>query len=81
MKKKTVAKKATKKAAAKKVVSELSAVNGIGPKYQAVLQEGGVKTLKKLGSMSQASFDKKFPDLAARCAKNEWISKAKKLAS
>jgi predicted flap endonuclease-1-like 5' DNA nuclease len=62
-------------------ITDVSLIDGIGPKISALLEEAGITTLQQIAAMSEAeitALDEKL-DLKGRSQREEWIAQAQEL--
>lgn len=62
-------------------ISDVSLIDGIGPKITALLEEAGITTLQQIAAMSEddiSALDEKL-DLRGRSAREDWIVQAQEL--
>jgi predicted flap endonuclease-1-like 5' DNA nuclease len=62
-------------------ISDVSLIDGIGPKISALLEEAGITTLQQIANMSEddiSALDEKL-DLRGRSQREEWIAQAQEL--
>ena len=62
-------------------ISDVSLIDGIGPKITALLEDAGITTLQQIAAMSEddiSALDEKL-DLRGRSAREDWIVQAQEL--
>jgi hypothetical protein len=62
-------------------ITDVSLIDGIGPKISTLLEEAGITTLQQIAAMSEdeiTALDEKL-DLRGRSAREEWIVQAQEL--